>query len=840
MAREDGGRPEARGALARGDGARPARVRQDPGARYRAGSRAAATAEARACLEFFVAKAPASRYARPRACARLAERRPLIAYNPRGPRIDRTHEVVRFRAARGGRPACALARRRGRAATPRSRADRARYGTAEASLRRARLQIAESRYRSATVRRLPDGRRARRRRRTSAPRRATRFERLAAVAEAEAAPDRWRSCSCRSGVGRGGRRVLTRLVARAPKDLQTRRLLAQALDRADGHGRSGAGARGDARAGARRPRRSRSCWRRATFGRKDRCGGARSSRGSSRARPIPQTYVLIGRTYRDFGSRRSGARRARARRSARPACPPRALLPRHGGRDDRGRRPARRGDPRVPRGAEARAGRSGGEPRARHGARRWRAATRRRCRRCESAVRLAAPRERLPVPGTRALAVDRPPDARRSRSRARARARGGRRDARSSAASQYQLGARAARRLGAADEAARALRGRRSGSERRADASSGSGLARYLDDSASGRRKPPLALRLESPFVRLTPALSAENGARGVSDRARPRVSSTSGVMHAQASAFGARGGVVREGGRCRSRLPAASQYSLGVAWFNAEQSRKAAAALERALAAAPDDPNRRACWRWPRSTRTTTGRAAELLARRSGRATDPSLQFAYGLALVRSDRVREAEAVFPAPGRARRLAPSCTWCSDRRTRSRATIEAAVRRLERALALKTDVAEANATLGLIYLKQGKLAEAEAALREELAAQPGDICGASHARHRARPAWATGEAIAAAARGAQGTAGIRRRAVPARQDPARERRSRIARPSTSKPRCASRRTTRTITTSSARRTERSGRAELAQQAVRPVPVAEGQGAAENALNLRDCC
>ena len=41
---------------------------------------------------------------------------------------------------------------------------------------------------------------------------------------------------------------------------------------------------------------------------------------------------------------------------------------------------------------------------------------------------------------------------------------------------------------------------------------------------------------------------------------------------------------------------------------------------------------------------------------------------------------------------------------------------AAIESLDRALKLKPDVAEASATLGVIYLRQGKLPEAETALR----------------------------------------------------------------------------------------------------------------------------
>src|SRR5262249_17589283 len=50
----------------------------------------------------------------------------------------------------------------------------------------------------------------------------------------------------------------------------------------------------------------------------------------------------------------------------------------------------------------------------------------------------------------------------------------------------------------------------------------------------------------------------------------------------------------------------------------------------------------------------------------------------------------------------------------------------AIEAFHRALGLKPDVSEANGALGAIYLKQGRLEEAEAALRAELKVQPGSL------------------------------------------------------------------------------------------------------------------
>ena len=99
--------------------------------------------------------------------------------------------------------------------------------------------------------------------------------------------------------------------------------------------------------------------------------------------------------------------------------------------------------------------------------------------------------------------------------------------------------------------------------------------------------------------------------------------------------------------------------------------------------------------------------------------------------------------------------------------------EAAIETLKRALQLKPDVAEANATLGVIYLKQGKLAEAEEALRAELEAHPADVKSANTLATVLDLQGRPEEAIPLLRARAQDEAGLRRRALPARQDPARQ-------------------------------------------------------------------
>ena len=84
----------------------------------------------------------------------------------------------------------------------------------------------------------------------------------------------------------------------------------------------------------------------------------------------------------------------------------------------------------------------------------------------------------------------------------------------------------------------------------------------------------------------------------------------------------------------------------------------------------------------------------------------------------MRSDRARDAEAVFTRMLVDHGDRAELHVILGQAHAQQGDFEAAVKALERARELKTDVADANATLGLIYLKQGKLAEATAALRED--------------------------------------------------------------------------------------------------------------------------
>jgi tetratricopeptide (TPR) repeat protein len=197
------------------------------------------------------------------------------------------------------------------------------------------------------------------------------------------------------------------------------------------------------------------------------------------------------------------------------------------------------------------------------------------------------------------------------------------------------------------------------------------------------------------------------------------------GVMQAQGQRFTQAAELLETAAEIDPAFPKV-QYSLGVACFNAQQFDKATGPLARALADQPHDValKRMLAIAWLNTE--AFDKAAELLRDDPGREDDASLQYAYGLALVRGNRAPEAEPVF-----ARLLArhgdsAELNVLLGQAHAQRGDYDAAIQSLKRALELKPDVAEASAALGLIYLRQGQLPEAEAALRAELKGHPSDV------------------------------------------------------------------------------------------------------------------
>ena len=211
------------------------------------------------------------------------------------------------------------------------------------------------------------------------------------------------------------------------------------------------------------------------------------------------------------------------------------------------------------------------------------------------------------------------------------------------------------------------------------------------------------------------------------------RASFNLGVMATQARRFGRAAGHFEQAASVAPDFPRV-QYSLGVARFNAGQFELAAPPLSVALEEQPDDPALRRMLALAWLNAEVYDRAAELLAVDAAGGADRSLQYAYGLALVRSGRTAEAQPIFD-----RLLAEHADWPElnvllGQAAAQEGDFEAAVEHLERAVELRPDVAEAQSTLGDIFLRQGRLEEAAAALRAELTSHPAD--------HRSRYVLAT--------------------------------------------------------------------------------------------------
>ncbi|HVS62697.1 MAG TPA: tetratricopeptide repeat protein [Thermoanaerobaculia bacterium] len=166
-------------------------------------------------------------------------------------------------------------------------------------------------------------------------------------------------------------------------------------------------------------------------------------------------------------------------------------------------------------------------------------------------------------------------------------------------------------------------------------------------------------------------------------------------------------------------------QYSLAVALFNSGEFERAAAPLSRALEESSGEGPlvEMLALSWLNSGEPA--RAAELLADEPARNSSPGLQYAYGLALVRSGRAAEASVIFQ-----QLLSQNADWPElevvlGQAFAQQGDFDSAIASLQRAIALDPEVAEAHSTLAEIHLRRGELAQAENALREELRLHPGD-------------------------------------------------------------------------------------------------------------------
>jgi tetratricopeptide (TPR) repeat protein len=292
----------------------------------------------------------------------------------------------------------------------------------------------------------------------------------------------------------------------------------------------------------------------------------------------------------------------------------------------------------------------------------------------------------------------------------------------------YLLGL-ALRKQGAAEEAAvHFTEAERNSAARAMD--SREYLARYLADlpNTEGVVAALPSVMETSPLAGLTPAQRSD--LRGRVRAALARAYRNLGVMHAQAERFSRAADEFQRAADVDPDFPQV-QYSLGVAQFNARRFDQATGPLARVLAATPDDAGVRRMLALAWLNTQAYEKAAELLGPDPERASDPSLEYAYGLALVRSGHAAEAEAVF-----ARLLArhgdsPELSVVLGQAHAQQDDYESAIQALQRAIREKPDVAEGHSTLGFIYLRQGRLPEAEEALRTELRAHPEDLRARHH-------------------------------------------------------------------------------------------------------------
>jgi tetratricopeptide (TPR) repeat protein len=246
-------------------------------------------------------------------------------------------------------------------------------------------------------------------------------------------------------------------------------------------------------------------------------------------------------------------------------------------------------------------------------------------------------------------------------------------------------------------------------------------LQRYLEDEQRERPRQTFGSPLESVAV----AGLDDQGRQELGALLKYRMAQAYlnlGVMQAQAREFSRAGDLFQQATTLAPDLPQ-GQASLGVARFNSGQFDLAIEPLSAALEKAPDNEQlqRMLALAWLNADHYEE--AAALLREDSARATDRSLQYAYGIALVRSGRAAEAEQVFSDL-----LAKNEDWAELHVILAQAfaqqdDFDAAIASLERAIALRPDVPEAHLTLGEIYMRQGELEEAEAELRAELRSDP---------------------------------------------------------------------------------------------------------------------
>jgi tetratricopeptide (TPR) repeat protein len=290
----------------------------------------------------------------------------------------------------------------------------------------------------------------------------------------------------------------------------------------------------------------------------------------------------------------------------------------------------------------------------------------------------------------------------------------------------YQL-AQALRAAGRPADAARHFTEAETLSAKRAQTSR-ERLTTYLANAQESATSPvPLPLPPEVDRLATIPATeraAIESRVRGALARAALNI----GVMHAQAQRFARAADLFETAAAADPDFPQV-QYSLGIAYFNDRAYDRAHAPLTRAWQREPANAE---LTRMLAVSSLESGRfeqAAALLADDPARDTDPSLQYAYGLALVRSGQASLAEAVFSRLIATHGGTPEMNVVLGQAHAQQGDFDAAIAALQQALRMKPAVADASAALGVIYLKQGRLDEAAAVLRDGLKHHPADRAAA---------------------------------------------------------------------------------------------------------------
>jgi len=283
----------------------------------------------------------------------------------------------------------------------------------------------------------------------------------------------------------------------------------------------------------------------------------------------------------------------------------------------------------------------------------------------------------------------------------------------------YQLG-QALRRVGATEEAATHLaEAGRLAARRRDPASASVSRAQAAGSEPGGdvASMPRIGSRPRRELkVRVTGSLARAYFNLGVLQVQRPE--GDPAERYARAAAF------FEKVAGLDSGFPQV-QSSLGVAYFNARQFERAEAPLTRALAEQPRDPGLERMLAVACVNTQMWEKAVELLQDDSGREAEPSLEFAYGLALLRSGRPAEAEKVLTGLISRRGDSAELSLLLGQSQAAQHKHGPAIASLRRAIELGPGVEDAHAALGVVLMSRGRLAEGLDELETAVRLAPGN-------------------------------------------------------------------------------------------------------------------